>query len=134
MPRLNKFDNFIWLGNLEYPKKVHDFLSEIDIFLLLSGLEGFGQSIVEAMLMKKPVIATNVGGIPEIVEDERTGFLVKRNDDEKIVQNIKKILSNQDLIEQITNNALENVKEKYSWNTIAKNFVKILEKNDLIKN
>ena len=133
IPRLNKFDNFIWLGNLEYPNKVHDFLSEIDIFLLLSGLEGFGQSIVEAMLMKKPVIATNVGGIPEIVDDERTGFLVKRNDDEKIVQNIKKILSNQYLIEQITNNALENVKEKYSWDIIAKKFVKILEKNDLLK-
>lgn len=134
IPRLNKFDNFIWLENLEYPKKVHDFLSEIDIFLLLSGLEGFGQSIVEAMLMKKPVIATNVGGIPEIVEDERTGFLVKRNDDEKIVQNIKKILSNQDLIERITNNALENVKEKYSWGIITKNFLKILEKNNLFKN
>ncbi len=134
IPRLNRFDNFVWLGNLEYPKKVQDFLSEIDIFLLLSGLEGFGQSIVEAMLMKRPVIATNVGGIPEIVYEQKTGFLVKRNNDVEIVQNIKKILSDQDLSEQITNNALENVKEKYSWSTIASNFLKILEKNNLLKN
>tara|TARA_Y100000746_G_scaffold218449_1_gene215002 strand:- start:1122 stop:2183 length:1062 start_codon:yes stop_codon:yes gene_type:complete len=130
IPELNKFDNFVWLGNLEYPKEVYNFLSEIDIFLLLSGLEGFGQSIVEAMLMKRPVIATNVGGIPEIIENQKTGFLVERNNDKEIVENIRKILSNRDLAEQITNHALENVKEKYSWKTITNNFLKILERNN----
>ena len=78
IPRLEKFENFIWLQNLDYPEKIIQFLSSIDIFLLLSGLEGLGQSIIEAMIMKKPVIASNVGGIPEIVKDGETGFLVKK--------------------------------------------------------
>ena len=130
---LNKFDNFVWLGNLKYPCEVSDFLSEIDIFLLLSGLEGFGQSVLEAMLMKRPVIATNVGGIPEIVNDQKTGFLVNLNDHEKIIEYIEKLLNNPSLIEEITDNALENVKAKFSWEIIAKNFLQILEKNSFFK-
>jgi len=64
IPKLKNFKNFVWLGNLEYPIEVKKFLSEIDVYLLLSGMEGLGQTIIEALLMEKPVIATNIGGIP----------------------------------------------------------------------
>ena len=131
--KLNRFSNFVWLGNLKYPDEVSDFLSEIDIFLLLSGLEGFGQSILEAMLMKRPVIATGVGGIPEIIHDQKTGFLVKPNDHQKIREYIEKLLNDPKLTEEMTNNAQENVKVKFSWGIIAKKFVQILEKNDFLK-
>ena len=96
-------------------------------------MEGFGQSVLEAMLMKRPVIATNVGGIPEIVNDQKTGFLVNLNDHEKIIEYIEKLLNNPSLIEEITDNALENVKAKFSWEIIAKNFLQILEKNSFFK-
>jgi len=129
IPRLDKFDNFVWLGNLKYPDEVSNFLSEVDIFLLLSGLEGFGQSVLEAMLMKRPVIATNTGGIPEIVKNQKTGFLVKPNDHNEIIKYIEKLLNEQNLTEKITKNALDNVKSKFSWDIIAKKFLQILEKN-----
>ena len=132
--KLNKFDNFVWLGNLKYPDEVYDFLSEIDIFLLLSGLEGFGQSILEAMLMEKPVIATNVGGIPEIINHQKTGFLVEPNDYEEIIKYIEKLFSDQNLVKKITKNALESVKDEFSWDTITKNFLEILKKNGFLKN
>ena len=40
-------------------------------------MEGLGQTIIEALLMKKPIIATNVGGIPELIRDGKNGLLVK---------------------------------------------------------
>ena len=130
IPRLEKFENFIWLQNLDYPEKIIQFLSSIDIFLLLSGLEGLGQSIIEAMIMKKPVIASNVGGIPEIVKDGETGFLVNKGDSEKITFLINELISNSNLKEKIISNAEKNV-HNFSWSSIAIELIKIFEKHRL---
>ena len=46
IPKLKKFENFVWMGDLEYPNEVKKFFSSIDVYLLLSGLEGLGQSII----------------------------------------------------------------------------------------
>ena len=81
------------------------------------------------MLMKKPVIASNVGGIPEIVKDGETGFLVNLGDSEQIVRLINDLLSKPDLVKKITAKAEKNVKMNYSWESIAKKFSNILEKN-----
>ena len=129
IPKLEKFENFVWMGNLEYPNEVKKFFSSIDVYLLLSGLEGLGQSIIEAMLMKKPVIASNIGGIPEIVKDGETGFLVNLEDSEQIVRLVNDLLSKPDLVKKITTKAEENVKMNYSWEFLAKKFLDILEKN-----
>ena len=64
---LEKYENFHWLGSLEYPEKVREFLTEIDVYALISGIDMSPLSLQEAQLMEKPVIATNVGGIPESV-------------------------------------------------------------------
>ena len=78
LAELGKYDNFKWLGNLEYPNKVREFLTEIDVYALASGIDMSPLTLQEAQLMKKPVVATNVGGIPEIMKDNETGFLVKK--------------------------------------------------------
>lgn len=57
-----------------------EYLSAIDAFVLPSRSEGLGYVLLEAGIAKKPVIATRVGGIPEIVEDDETGMLVPKND------------------------------------------------------
>ena len=77
--KLEKFDNFTWLGSLEYPNKVRKFLSEIDAYALISGIDMSPLTLLEAQLMEKPVIATNVGGIPELMIDGKTGFLIEKN-------------------------------------------------------
>ena len=128
IPKLEKFENFVWMGNLEYPNDVKKFFSSLDVYLLLSGLEGLGQSIIESMLMKKPVIASNIGGIPEIVIDGETGFLVNLGDSDQIVHLINDLLSKPELVKKITAKAEENVKMNYSWEFLAKEFSDILEK------
>ena len=133
IPKLEKFENFVWLGNEYYPmypKKIKKLFSSIDIYLLLSGLEGLGQSIIESMIMKKPVIASNVGGIPEIVKDSETGFLVDLGDSERIVFLINELFSKPKIVEEITKNAKKNM-EKFSWEIIAKKFLEILEKHKI---
>ena len=57
--------------------KVRDFLSEIDIYALISGMDLGPRTLNEAQLMKKPIVASNVGGIPELIKDGETGFLVE---------------------------------------------------------
>ena len=72
-------------------------LSCIDIFLLPSLNEGFGMALIEAMAEKKPVIATNVGGIPEVVIDGETGILVPPKDPEAFSSAIIKLYKNPEL-------------------------------------
>ena len=61
LSELNTYENFHWLGKLEYPDKVREFFSEIDVYALVTGMDLSPLSLKEAQLMRKPVIATNVG-------------------------------------------------------------------------
>ncbi len=70
---LNLEDKVIFTG---YQSDIKSWLGLIDIFLLISKMEDFPVSLLEAMACAKPVIATKVGGIPEIVQDRITGFLI----------------------------------------------------------
>ena len=89
LDKLKKYKNFKWLGNLQYPDSVKEFLSEIDIYALPTGMDTLGQTIIEASLMKKAIIATNVGGIPEVVQDNFTGYLIDENKHEIWIEKIE---------------------------------------------
>lgn len=58
-----------------------DVAKEFDVYLLTSVLEGLGMSVLEAMVVGVPVVATDCGGVSEVVEDRETGYLVARGDD-----------------------------------------------------
>jgi glycosyltransferase involved in cell wall biosynthesis len=75
--------------------------------------EPFGKVIIEGMAMKKPVIATCLGGPAEIIEQGRTGFLVPPEDPELLSQKIIELLSNEDLVKEIGEAAWRSVKSKY---------------------
>ena len=67
---------------------VPDLLSALDILVMSSYTESFPNAILEAMAMGKPVVATNVGGIPEVVEEGQTGFLVPPRDPKAIADRV----------------------------------------------
>lgn len=71
--------------------------SVMDVFVLASAFEAFGLVNVEAMFSELPVITTNVGGIPEVVLDQETGFLVPPYSPEIIAQKIEQLYLNPDL-------------------------------------
>ena len=129
IPKLKNFKNFVWLGNLEYPIEVKKFLSEIDVYLLLSGMEGLGQTIIEALLMEKPVIATNIGGIPELIEDGKTGFLIEAGNHNDLIKKINQVFDQPIAASDMGSKGKETMQENFNWDSIAKKFVLILNRN-----
>ena len=125
---MKKYENFHWLGRLEYPDKVRDFLNEIDVYALVSGMDLAPLTLKEAQLMKKPVIATNVGGIPEMMRDGQTGFLVEEGDHDGWVKHLSGIINDKTLSRKFGEEGKKFVNETFNWERIAANFVKILNK------
>jgi glycosyltransferase involved in cell wall biosynthesis len=127
LPKLEKFENFKWLGALEYPEKVRQFLTEIDVYALLSGIDMSPLTLQEAQLMKKPVVATNVGGIPEMMIDGKTGFLVQQGNHEQLVKKLALLLEDKELAKKMGSNGHKFIEETFNWELIAKKFIKIIE-------
>jgi glycosyltransferase involved in cell wall biosynthesis len=73
---------------------VPDLLAALDILVMSSYTESFPNAILEAMAMGKPVVATNVGGIPEVVEEGQTGFLVPPRDPKAIADRVLSLCRN----------------------------------------
>ncbi|WP_268123805.1 glycosyltransferase family 4 protein [Roseivirga pacifica] len=94
-----------------------------DLFVLPSKIEGLPGVILEAFMMKTPVIANNVGGISEVVRDGDTGMLVDENSADKFVAACLAVLENKTLSNQLTTSAFNLVKKEYDNRVIAERFV-----------
>ncbi len=127
LPSLEKYDNFIWLGALDYPDKVREYLTEIDVYALVSGIDMSPLTLQEAQLMRKPVVATNVGGIPELMKDNETGFLVEKGDADEWIEKLSMLVKDKQKRETMGNAGRKFVEDNFSWEKIAKDFIKILE-------
>ena len=123
-----EFNNFIWLGRLNYPDKVRDFLSEIDIYALITGMDLAPLTLKEAQLMQKPVIATDVGGVSEMMIDKKTGFLVREGNAEDIIEKIKFFLENKEKSFEMGKEGEKFVEETFNWDKIAENFLNNIER------
>ncbi|MBS1552408.1 MAG: glycosyltransferase [Bacteroidetes bacterium] len=84
-----------------------------DLICVPSLWEGFGLIIIEGMIKKKIVLASEVGGIPEIIEDSKTGFLFEAKNKEKFLRKINYIYDNFKRLDHIKSNALELVKSRF---------------------
>jgi len=125
---LGDYKNFHWLGSLTYPEKIRDFISEIDIFALFSGLDMTPLSILEASLMCKPVIATEIGGIPETIKNKETGFLVEKGNHEQWVTFLQFLLENPDKAKMMGEQGRKFVLENFNLELMAKNLISCCEK------
>ena len=130
LPSLEKYDNFHWLGSLEYPDKVREFLTEIDVYGLLSGMDMSPHTILEASLMKKPVLATNVGGIPESILNEKTGYLINQGNHYEWIRRISELINDKEKINQIGTNGHNFINENFLWDKIADEFLGMIKKDN----
>ncbi|NTV50339.1 MAG: glycosyltransferase [Geobacteraceae bacterium] len=90
-------------------------LQEIDIFVLPSFTEGLPNVILEAFAAGKPVVATAVGGTPEVVEDGVSGFLTDPQKPEYMAECILKLVENENLRKTMGESGLESVKKNYTF-------------------
>lgn len=95
-------DKVDFLGNVP---NVEDYLSQAKVFVLPSRFEGLPISIMEAMFAKTPIIASRVGGIPEIVPDRECAYLFPVGDAGALKEAMLKLLADQPLRESLAENA-----------------------------
>ncbi|MBT4917755.1 glycosyltransferase family 4 protein [Candidatus Peregrinibacteria bacterium] len=107
---------------------VPQLLKSANIFALPSRREAFGLVNLEAMLTPLPVVATRVGGIPEIVEDGKTGILVEPENSEVFEEALKKLISKPDLRKKYAEAGLTRAKNTFSAEKMAKEYEKIYSK------
>ena len=100
-------------------KDVKELMVSSKIFVLPSRSEGFGIVIIEAMSNMLPVIATHVGGIPELIENGKEGILVPPENSEALAREINSLLENKELREKLSKAAYKKVREKYSINAYS---------------
>lgn len=105
--------------------KYHNMLS---VSVSVSNSESFGVAIIEASSCGKPVVVSNVGGLPEVVEDGVSGFVVPPRNSQKTAEAIEKLVLDESLREQIGQNGRERVKRLYDWDDNVKQMIKIYEK------
>ena len=117
---LNNYVTFI--GKVPH-EKVPEFMTASDIFVLPSLSEGFGSVNLEAFAAGVPIVATKVGGLPEIIKEGENGFLVAPKNPEQLAEKILLLLGNSELRNKISENNKIKVKN-YSWNHV----VDVLEK------
>jgi glycosyltransferase involved in cell wall biosynthesis len=130
---LKKFENFKWLGPLKYPDQVRNFLQEIDVYGLASGIDMSPLTLLEAQLMKKPVISTNVGGIPELMKDTETGYLVDIGNYVEWNKKINLILDDQKTSKRMGELGRKYVVEKFNWEKITEDFLKMVHQKFQLK-
>jgi glycosyltransferase involved in cell wall biosynthesis len=98
------------------------FLPHFDLFVQASFTEGLPNVVLEAQAAGVPVVATSVGGTPEIIDDGRTGWLVPAGDVNALAAKIGFALSECDARRQVSQAAIESVRERFSFTSQAKSY------------
>ena len=124
-PRINA--KVVYSTNLPW-KDAMLVLKSSKLLVVPSRMESLPTVIKEAFYLKVPVIATNVGGIPELIADKSTGTLVPPNDPEKLLNEINKLLENTEHAQQLTNNAYDFVIKNMTWDVMLPKYIEFYEK------
>jgi N-acetyl-alpha-D-glucosaminyl L-malate synthase BshA len=108
--------------------KITDYLSASDVLLLPSEQESFGLAALEAMACEVPVIASHVGGIPEVVTDGETGFLSEVGDVEKMSADAARLIADEELRREMGRRARESAISRYSTDLIIPQYINFYER------
>jgi L-malate glycosyltransferase len=122
--KLGLKNNVFFPGEIP-PDSIPNYYGLCDIFVIPSITESFGMVTIEAMACGKPVIGTNVGGIPEIIRDGVNGFLVPPRSPEDLAEKILFLLKNPALMEKMGNTNAVEAKEKYDLQVKAKKIMQL---------
>ncbi len=127
---LNKKINekyYTFLGQVAYDKM--PFLYSLaNIYILPSFSESSPISVLEAMASRTPVIATNVGGIPEIVTDGHDGYLIEKGNSSQLAEKIKILLSDEKVAKKFSEMAIETIQKRFTWTKIAEKTINTYKK------
>ncbi|MEM2939761.1 MAG: glycosyltransferase family 4 protein [Candidatus Bathyarchaeia archaeon] len=99
-----------------------------DVLVIPSIYEPFGIVALEGMAAGVPIVASNTGGLAEIIEHDYTGFLAYKENPDSIAWGVNKILSDPGYASWLVQNAKKKIQEVYSWEAVARRTIKVYEK------
>jgi L-malate glycosyltransferase len=120
----------VYCTNVEW-KKTMSLLKSSKVLVVPSRVESVPNVIKEAFFLRVPVVASNVGGIPEIVTHEKTGLLVKPDDPQSLADAINRLLENREFAEKMAYAGYEFLKNNLTWDVLLPKYIKFYE--DLVK-
>ena len=103
-------------------------LKSSTILVVPSRMESIPQVIKEAFYLKIPVIATSVGGVPEIIENRKNGILISPENPNEMIQEINDLLVNPQLIDELTKNAFDFITRNFTWDVLIEKYIELYEK------
>ena len=110
--------NVRFLGHIDH-KVMPDIMQQATIFVHASKYESFGIVLVEAMASMLPVVSFNIGGVSEVIINNKTGYLIPYGDKNYFVNKLLDIMNNEQKIKELGKNGLIHCKN-YSWEIISK--------------
>ena len=123
-PKINA--KVVYCTNLQWEDTMEK-LKASTILVVPSRMESIPQVIKEAFYLKIPVIATNVGGIPELITNNETGILIPPNDPKKLENSINKLLEDDEIANKISEKGYEFVINNLTWEILLPKYVKFYE-------
>ena len=126
----SEYDNIHYLGTQNHEQTI-SLIKGSDVLVQPSLSEGISSTILEAMACKTPIIASNVGGNMELLEDQKSGILVDPTDYEKYCVKIIELVSNSELRNSIAKSAFNTVK-KYDWEIVGNQYLELY--NSVLQN
>ena len=113
---------------LGYQSQALDYISSADALLLPSIIEGLPGVVLEAFYTRTPVVANNVGGVGELVENEKTGWLIEKDDEAAFTKAVLQVLDERSYALELAGRAHVRVSENYINKRLAEKFVEVYTK------
>lgn len=121
-------ENVHFLGYIALERVMNSFYEAIDVNCLTSYSESFPYALLEGAAFKKPAVASAVGGIPEMITDNKTGYLFPSGDSKAFADRILRLYKNPELRKKMGEEFYKDAKERFSVDNMAKTHIDIYNK------
>ncbi|SDQ14862.1 glycosyltransferase [Virgibacillus salinus] len=125
--KLNIQDKVEFIGRINHDE-VPKWLNKFDIYCAPSMIESFGVAVIEASACGKPVIVSNVGGLPEVVDHTVTGFVFENKNIDELSDYLYKLILDESLRNKMGENGIAKVERLYNWEENVKDMYSIYKK------
>ena len=125
-------DNYVKFAGYIPHEKIVEFHQKLSVFISVSTRESFGVAVLEAAACGVPAITSNVGGLPEVNQNNYTGYVIPPNDPKKLANSIFKLFKDKNLKDQMEKNARDRVAKQFNWNKNVIQMVNVYQENEFL--
>jgi glycosyltransferase involved in cell wall biosynthesis len=108
-------------------EEVKECLQAADWFVNPSHSEGLPRSILEAAAAGLPIVATDVGGTAEIIQDQQSGLLIKKEEEERLKERLASLIKDQNLSRTLGREARKNIEKTFDWKKINQSYIDLFQ-------